>query len=288
MLGFAVVLGLFLTSPALSFADDSHDGKVVSTTEGSGSSDGKLVMTDKDGKGEHGHAISSSTKITRDGKTVKLGDLKKGDSITVTMSDGKVKGVAATASKSTDSNGKSNVSDLLQNLNLSSDQRTKIDDIVKKYDDECKVTWKEFADDYQSAIRMEASMLARIEEHFNDAQRKHVRDQRRRTAHHRRHDGKTNVKVNSNAPEEEIVIIGITLTPQQQEKADGIRRNYNDRLGSLNDNIERLQAKMLSLETEKLLEIEDVLTKEQRDQLRKDHEKLTQNADASSDKTSTK
>jgi len=57
----------------------THDGLVVSVSEG------KLVMTDKDGKNEHTHAITDKTAITLNGKTAKLADLKKGDTIKVTM-----------------------------------------------------------------------------------------------------------------------------------------------------------------------------------------------------------
>jgi hypothetical protein len=68
-------------------ADKTHTGKVVSVTEGKDGADGKLVMTDNDGKNEHTHMISSSVKITLDKKSAKLGELKKGDSVTVTTDD---------------------------------------------------------------------------------------------------------------------------------------------------------------------------------------------------------
>jgi len=60
--------------------DQIHDGLVVSVAEG------KLVMTDKDGKNEHTHTIATTTKVTLDGKTAKLAELKKGDSVKVTTS----------------------------------------------------------------------------------------------------------------------------------------------------------------------------------------------------------
>jgi hypothetical protein len=293
MLSCTMVSGIFLAYVATAYADKSHDGKVVSVSEGTRSKEGKLVMSDKDGQNEHNHMISSSAKIMRDGKSVKLGDLRKGDAITVTTSDdGKVTALAAkettasgtansnrATSNNSDAGEKSNEPDILKNLKLSSDQQTKINDIIKKYDDECGSTWKEFSDSYQRAIRMEASMLAAIEEHFTDTQRKRVREQRRRTGHHKHHDGKTTLKTtpeeSSNEAQDEIVIIGITLTPQQEENAQHVRRHFFDRLNSLNQDIDRLHAKMISLETEKLVEIEDVLTKEQREQLRKDHESLS-------------
>lgn len=95
---FAAILGLFLASAqAVQAADKIHTGKVVSVTEGTGDKDGKLAMSNKDGTNEHTHMISSSAKITLDNKTVKLGELKKGDEVTVTTDEkGKVISVAAT------------------------------------------------------------------------------------------------------------------------------------------------------------------------------------------------
>ena len=97
----AFALTLILGIPGMvAAADKTHDGKVVSVTAGSGDADGKLVMTDKDGKKEHSHAISSKVKITLDKKEAKLTDLKKGDVITVTQDgDGKVTAVAASREK---------------------------------------------------------------------------------------------------------------------------------------------------------------------------------------------
>jgi len=79
---------------AVNAADKSHDGKVVSVSEG------KLVMTDNDGKNEHSHAVGATAKVTLDGKEAKLADLKAGDHITVTQDEGgKVTAVAAKRDK---------------------------------------------------------------------------------------------------------------------------------------------------------------------------------------------
>jgi predicted outer membrane protein len=58
--------------------DNTHSGVVTSA------GDGKLTMTDKDGKNEHTHHVAKDAKITCDGKECKLEDLKKGANITVT------------------------------------------------------------------------------------------------------------------------------------------------------------------------------------------------------------
>ena len=80
IIAFAVLgMVLVLSRPVLS-AEKSHEGKVVSVTEGKDQADGKLVMTDNDGKNEHTHAISAAVKFTLNGKASKLADLKKGSS----------------------------------------------------------------------------------------------------------------------------------------------------------------------------------------------------------------
>lgn len=95
----ALLFGMYAARFA-NAADKTHDGKIVSVTEAKNGADGKLVMTDKDGKNEHTHMIGSSVKITLDKKAAKLGDLKKGDLVTVTTDDkDKVKEVAATRAK---------------------------------------------------------------------------------------------------------------------------------------------------------------------------------------------
>ena len=76
----ALALVLWVGGPSLAKDDDknTHEGTVVSAA------DGKLMMTDKDGK-EHSHDVGPDAKITIDGKEGKLTDLKKGDKIKVTM-----------------------------------------------------------------------------------------------------------------------------------------------------------------------------------------------------------
>jgi hypothetical protein len=89
--GLLVVACLLVLAQPTWAADKTHDGVVVSVAEG------KLVMTDKDGKNEHSHMIGATAKISLDGKAAKLADLKKGDTVKVTVGeDGKVTTVAAT------------------------------------------------------------------------------------------------------------------------------------------------------------------------------------------------
>src|SRR5262245_11415002 len=93
----AAAVALFVATAQAAKAAKTHEGKVVSVTEGVGGKDGKLVMTDKDGKNEHSHSIATNTKITLNNKTAKLGDLKKDDAIKVTTGDnGEVTEIDAT------------------------------------------------------------------------------------------------------------------------------------------------------------------------------------------------
>lgn len=77
---FVALAALALTAWVgnVAVAADTHEGTVVSVSEG------KLTMTDKDGK-EHSHDVGPAAAITIDGREGKLTDLKKGDKITVTM-----------------------------------------------------------------------------------------------------------------------------------------------------------------------------------------------------------
>ncbi len=72
----------------LALAADKHEGKVVEASKG------KLVMTDMDGTNQHSLTVAASAKITRDGKTAKLDDLKKGDTVAVTLGEEAGKQVA--------------------------------------------------------------------------------------------------------------------------------------------------------------------------------------------------
>jgi hypothetical protein len=81
--GVLAVLALACLVSQATFADDkdkkaTHSGVVVKV------GDGKLTMSDKDGKNQHAHKVAATTQITCDGKDCKLTDLKEGFSVTVT------------------------------------------------------------------------------------------------------------------------------------------------------------------------------------------------------------
>jgi hypothetical protein len=78
----AVLVGLALLARTSVAVDDKdqkvHEGKVVKAEEG------KLIMTDKDGKNAHTHKVPATAKISCDGKACKLQDLKKDFFVRVT------------------------------------------------------------------------------------------------------------------------------------------------------------------------------------------------------------
>ena len=60
----------------------------------------------------------------------------------------------------------------------------------------------------------------------------------------------------------------MSLTPEQEVAADKVQEKYRTQLRSLNRDIQGLHTRLVSLEADKLVEIEKVLTKEQLTQLR--------------------
>jgi len=82
----ALVLALLVSGPALAQKDKEKDKDKEGTHEGIvvKAADGKLTMTDKDGKNEHVHDVAKDAKISCDGKECKLDDLKKGFTVKVT------------------------------------------------------------------------------------------------------------------------------------------------------------------------------------------------------------
>jgi hypothetical protein len=60
----------------------------------------------------------------------------------------------------------------------------------------------------------------------------------------------------------------VSLTPEQEAAADKIQERYLGRLRSLNRDIQGLHTRLVSLEADKFVQIEKVLTKDQLKQLR--------------------
>jgi len=91
-------------------------------------------------------------------------------------------------------------------------------------------------------------LLTAIEDNLTDAQRQQVRDMRRKTAQ-------------GDSPS--VSVAPISLTADQEAAADKINAKYISRLRSLNRDITTLHNRLVSLEAEKIVEIEKLLTKPQ-------------------------
>jgi hypothetical protein len=80
-LAVLAIMALLLAVGQVSANDTVHEGKLVKA------GDGKLTMTDKDGKNEHTHIVKPGTPVSSDGKEVHLEDLKEGSRVKVTTKD---------------------------------------------------------------------------------------------------------------------------------------------------------------------------------------------------------
>ena len=173
------------------------------------------------------------------------------------------------------------IPECLEKLKLSTQQQDQVKEVIHNYDQSIAVVWKQFSDRYMQAICMETALMAAIEDNLTEAQRTQVRDQRRRTAQHEKTVAATSTKVNqaavkkdeettksANAAEEGIAAAGVSLTDDQEAAADKVQEKYHSQLRSLNRDIQGLHTRLVSLEADKLTEIEKILTKEQLAQLR--------------------
>jgi hypothetical protein len=162
----------------------------------------------------------------------------------------------------------------LEKLKLTQPQQDQAREIVGKYDATLDTVWKQFGEKYMETVRTEVALLAAIEDNLTEAQRTQVRDQRRKVAHAEKALEGTSAKPNQakaspvDAAEQVIAGVGISLTDEQEAAADATQQKYASRLRSLNRDIEGLHTRLVSLEADKLVELEKMLTKEQLAQLR--------------------
>jgi hypothetical protein len=162
----------------------------------------------------------------------------------------------------------------LETLTLTQQQQDKIKEIVREYDADIASVWKQFGNLYLESIRTEVLLLSAIEDNLTEAQREQVREQRRKTAQHQKSVEGKEVKPNqartrpASAVEQEIAIVGVSLTLEQELAADKLQETYLSDLRTLNRDIQGLHIRLVSLEADKLVEIENVLTKDQLQQLR--------------------
>ena len=166
------------------------------------------------------------------------------------------------------------IPECLERLKLTGPQQTQAKEIIGKYDAKIDGVWKQFGERYMETIKTEVSLLAAIEDNMTEAQRTKVRDQRRKMAHAEEAVESTNEKPNrgtgkpADPIKEEIAAVGISLTSEQEAAADKIHQGYMGQLRSLNRDIQGLHTRLVSLEADKLVELEKMLTKDQLTQLR--------------------
>jgi len=147
----------------------------------------------------------------------------------------------------------------LEKLNLSPQQEQQARTIIHDYEQDIAVVWRQFGDSYQQTIKVEAVLLTAIEDNLTDAQRNQARELRRKTAQRE--------KSPTVAAADQTLFAGFSLTPEQEAAADRINAKYLSHLRTLNRDIAALHNRLVSLEADKIVEIEKILTKPQLAQL---------------------
>ncbi len=172
----------------------------------------------------------------------------------------------------------------LENLKLSATQQTQAREIVNKFDASIDATWKQFGEKYMETVRTEVVLLATIEDTLTDKQRTQVREERRRVAHAEKSLEGTSTRPNkataepADATDQVVAGVGIALTDEQEAAADKIHEKYVGHLRSLNRDIQGLHNRLISLEADRMVELEKMLTKEQLAELRHDRQEMTAHA----------
>jgi hypothetical protein len=171
--------------------------------------------------------------------------------------------------------------EFLEKLKLSQSQQSQAKEIIRKYDATLDAVWKQFGEKYLETVRIDVSLLAAIEDNMTEAQRTKVRDQRRKVAHAEKALAGTSSKPNqaiakpADPVEQEVAGADISLTPEQEDVADKIQQKYAGHLRSLNRDIQGIHNRLVSLEADKLVELEKLLTQEQLAQLRAARKMMT-------------
>lgn len=162
--------------------------------------------------------------------------------------------------------------DFVHKLDLSAKQVEQIKEISREYDGSIAKVWKQFSDRYMKTITTETSLLAAIEDNLTEAQRTHVREQRHKTAQHEKLVAGEKVNPETAKPVDQVKKeadgVGVPLTAEQEAMSDKVQENYRPQMRALSREVQALHFQLLSLEADKLVAIEKVLTKDQLAQLR--------------------
>jgi hypothetical protein len=172
----------------------------------------------------------------------------------------------------------------LEKLSLTQPQQAQAKEIIRKYDASLDTVWKQFGEKYMETVRTEVALLAAIEDNLTEPQRTKVREQRRHVAHAEKALQGTKSKPNqakdepADAAEQASEGVGISLTDDQETAADAVNQKYASHLRSLNRDVQGLHTRLVSLEADKLVELEKMLTKEQIAQLREGRQSMSSGA----------
>lgn len=198
--------------------------------------------------------------------------------------------------KDADDVKKADLPKCLSKLKLTDDQKSKAKDVVQKYDDKIDKVMKQFSDKYLETVETEAALLTSVEDILSEQQRENVRNERRKAAHSDKDtdkgDADKSKAASSNETKsgksavvaEEIDEItfnnGVTLTVDQEVIADRITTKHMAHLRALHRRVHAIHNRLIALETDKIVELEKLLTKEQLSELRQDRQAAAGDAHA--------
>lgn len=207
---------------------------------------------------------------------------------------------------------KSDLPSCLTKLKLTDEQKSKAKEIVQKYDEKIDKAMKHFSRKYLETVETEAALLTSVEDILSEHQRESIRKERRKTAHSdddadkgdanksdatgtARSDTKPQAessqdKVTSSNKSpivaekvDEITLgNGVTLTVDQEVIADRITNKHMAHLRALHRRVHMIHNRLIALETDKIVELEKLLTKEQLDQLHQDRQAAADDSHAAS------
>jgi hypothetical protein len=204
------------------------------------------------------------------------------------------------AKDSDDAAKKSDLPSCLSKLKLTDEQKTKAKEVVQKYDDKIDKVMKHFSEKYLETVETEAALLTSVEDILSEQQRENIRNERRKAAHSDKDTDKTDaaksddkskaVSSNDTKPGKSAVVVeeideitfanGITLTVDQEVIADRITTKHMAHLRALHRRVHSIHNRLIALETDKIVELEKLLTKEQLSQLRQDRQAAAGDAHA--------
>ena len=165
---------------------------------------------------------------------------------------------------------------VFRDLKLTPEQTEKIQATLKSHDSDIEKTWDAFQQSVATSIGLEAMLLVAIEDGLTDSQRSRVQ-------HQRKHLHKKSAPKDASPPaeakaapaksapfvvEEEIVVIGISLSPEQRRQAADVHASYAEQLEAWREQVRDLHAQLVALEADKVISIEHLLTDAQIKQLR--------------------